>query len=54
MVTLPWTKICFQRTIVSLGNCPQRVKSFQGYQDVDTEKRYGVGSLEKVIDVRIK
>lgn len=25
MVTLTWTEIFFQRTIVSLGNCPQRV-----------------------------
>lgn len=54
VVTLPWTEICFQRTMVSLENCPQRVQSFQGYQDVDTEKRYSVGNLEKVIDVRIK
>lgn len=51
MVTLTWTEIFFQRTIV---NCPQRVQSFQGYQDIDTEKRYGVGNLEKDIDVRIK
>lgn len=49
MVTLTWTEIFFQRTIVSLGNCTQRVQNFQGYQDVDTEKRYGVGNFKKKI-----
>lgn len=43
MMTLTWTEIFFQRTIVSLGNCPQRVQSFQGYQDVDPEKKVWYG-----------
>ena len=37
MVTVTCIEIFFQRTIVSLENCPQSVHSFQGYQGIDTE-----------------